>query len=62
LRGVSVVATGPSEGKLAKGLERGVIIDIFARLGRSLPNCWLTLRSRAGLSVLPVLGFPRRRM
>ena len=56
------MTTGPSEAKLAEGLEIGVIIGIFARLGRSLPNCWLTLRSRAGLSVLPVLGFLRRRM
>jgi len=56
------VAPGPREGKLGEGLDTVVIVGIFARLGRSLPSRWLTLRSRAGLSALLVLGLPRRRM
>ena len=56
------MTTGPSEDRLGEGLEMAVTTGIFARLGRSLPNCWPTFRNKAGLPVLLILGLPRRRM
>ncbi len=56
------MAGDPSEGRLGDGLEMVVIKGIFARFGRSLPNCRLTLRSKAGRSDPLGLGLPRRRM
>ncbi len=61
LRGVSVVAGDPIEGRLGDELEMVVINGSFARFGRSLPNCRPTLRSKAGWFDPLDLGLPRRR-
>ena len=57
-----MMATDPCEGRLGERSEMLVIMGIFRRLGRSLPSCRPTLRSKCGLSVLSDLGLPRRRM